>query len=247
MKDRFTHESNLGRKNIKTDIRFEVYERDNYTCQYCGGKFSDEMLSIDHLIPVSLGGHNEITNYVTCCRSCNSSKRNTPLEQFAKRINIQIESLPVHGDPIIDNHALPIEIRLLRKRIFDKIRKNEISAAGKSFQKKIEKAYRREFWQTDRGKALESEFPALPGHVRVMIPEIQTIAKNEREYLLLVELAKSANTRNLIGTILNIESDVEVALLSFENKSKDEALKKRIIQAKQRYMKELRRRGLLNV
>lgn len=61
MRDRFTHESSIGRKNINRDVRFEVYERDNYTCQYCGGKFDSESLSIDHLIPVTLGGHNEIT------------------------------------------------------------------------------------------------------------------------------------------------------------------------------------------
>lgn len=246
MKDRFTHESIIGRKAIKQAVRLEVYERDNYTCQYCGGKFSPELLSIDHLIPVSLGGQNEITNYVTCCRSCNSRKRNIPLEQFAKRIKVQIERLPVHGDPIIDNETLPIEIRLLRKRVFDRVRKSEISVTGKSFQKKIEKAYRREFWQTDNGKALESEFPNLPGHVRVMIPEIQTIAKDELEYLLLVELAKSANTRNLIGMILNSESGVANNLLSLERTTKDEALKKRIVQAKQRYIKELKRRGLFS-
>lgn len=245
MKDRFTHESSIGRKNINRDIRLEVYERDNYTCQYCGCKFDTESLSIDHLIPVRLGGHNEITNYVTACRSCNSRKNATPLEQFAKRINIQIEDLPIHGDPIIDNQALPVEIRLLRKRIFDRVRKGEINVTGKTAQKKIEKAFRREFWQTIRGKSLEAEFPNLPGHVRVMIPEIQTIAKDEREYLLLVELAKSANTRNLIGTILIGDCEVEKTLLSYKHHSKDDALKKRLGQAIERFKKELRRRDLL--
>ncbi len=246
MKDRFTHESSIGRKNVKQNVRIEVYERDNYTCQYCGVKFTPDALSVDHLIPVALGGRNEITNYVTACRSCNSSKRATPLEQFARRINIQVESIPVHGDPVIDNEELPIELRLLRKRIFDKVRKGELSATGKSTQKKIEKAYRREFWQTDAGKSLESEFPHLPGQVRIMLPEIQAIAKNEREYLLLVELAKSANTRNLIGTVLTSDCNVEDALRSFERSNKDEALKKRLIQAQQRFTKELRRRGLLS-
>lgn len=246
MKDRFTHESNIGRKNIERDIRAEVYERDDYTCQYCSGRFSPESLSIDHLVPVALGGRNEITNYITACRSCNSRKRATPLEQFAKRINIRIEDLPVHGDPVIDNEALPIEIRLLRKRIFDKVRGGEISVTGKGAQKKIEKAYRREFWQTEKGKILEAEFPNLPGHVRIMLHEIQTIGKNEREYLLLVELAKSANTRNLIGTVLTSDCDVENELLSFERNTKDEALKKRVVQAKQRFIKELRRRGMLS-
>lgn len=244
MKHRFTHESSIGRKNIPDKVRVQVYERDDYTCQYCGDRFSRELLSIDHLVPVALGGHNEITNYVTACRSCNSRKRATPLEQFAKSINIQIENIPVHGDPVIDNQALPIEVRLLRKQIFDKVRSGELAITGKAAQQKIEKAYRREFWQTARGKALEAEFPNLPGHVRVMLPEIQTIAKDEREYLLMIELAKSANTRNLIDTVLTSECEVESVLDTFEHGTKDEALKKRIVQAKQRFVKELRRRGI---
>jgi hypothetical protein len=167
-----------------------------------------------------------------------------PLPDFAGSINIDIEDISVHGDPVIDNKALPIQIRLLRKRIFDKTRKGEINITGKAAQKKIEKAYRREFWQTPEGKILELEFPSLPGQVRVMIPEIRTIAKNEREYLLLAELTKSANTRNLIGSILTTDSDIERRLDTIQSTTKDGALKKRIVQAQERFKKELRRRGL---
>lgn len=34
------------------------------------------MASIDHVVPVSLGGPNHIDNYVLCCRSCNTRKGN---------------------------------------------------------------------------------------------------------------------------------------------------------------------------
>jgi len=133
---------------------------------------------------------------------------------------------------------------LLRKRIFDKARTGEIRIAGKSAQKKIEKTYRREFWQTPEGKALEAEFINLPGHVRIMVPEIQTIAKTAREFFLLLELAKSANTRNLIGSILVAESDVEQRLLSIEARTNDTALKARIQQALNRFERECRKRNL---
>jgi hypothetical protein len=145
---------------------------------------------------------------------------------------------------VIDNKVLPIQIRLLRKRIFDKARKGEITITGKSAQNKLEKAYRREFWQTPDGQTLESEFPFLPGHVRVMIPEIQTIAKNEREYLLLIELAKSAGTRNLIGRALTGDIDVERRLDSIQISTNDMALRKRIMQAQDRFRKALRKRGI---
>jgi len=233
--DRFTRRSRTGRGNISRRLREEIYERDEYTCQFCQAQPGPEHLSIDHLDPIALGGLDEKTNYVTSCRKCNQMKAALPLSEFAKKIGIEIQALPVHGDPIIDNQTLPIEIRLLRKRIFDRIRVGELSVRGKSHQKKLEKAYRREFWQTPEGEALEAEFPSLPGQVRIMLPEIQTIAKSRNDYLLLLELAKSASTRNLIGTAIIGDQDVESALRAISEKTKDSALKKRIEQALKRF------------
>ena len=241
MKDRFTHHSRLGRGKIPREMRLRIFERDNFTCQFCGTQLSASLLTIDHLVPLSLGGLDEMTNYVSCCSSCNQHKANATLSDFAQTINISIDDLPVHGDPIIDNVALPIKIRLLRKRIFDKARIGELKITGKSSQKKLEKTFRREFWQIPEGKALEAEFVNLPGHVRIMIPEIQTIAKNVREFFLLLELAKSANTRNLIGSILVAESNVEERLRSIEARTNDTALKVRIQQALKRFECECRK------
>jgi len=244
MYDRFTRKSRVGRGTIPRPIREEIYRRDNYTCQFCGATPSRENLTIDHLIPLSLGGLDEMTNYVASCRECNQRKANLPLDHFAKSMAIRIEELPVHGDPVIDNTDLPLQLRLLRKRIIEKVRLGEVRITGRSAQWKLEKSYRREFWQTLEGQALEAEFPRLPGQVRIMIPEIQTVAKNEREYLLLVELAKSARTRNLIGTVLTRGCDVEDRVRSFERKTSDERLRRKLGWALGRFEKEVRRRGL---
>ena len=106
-------------------------------------------MTIDHLVPLAMGGLDEITNYVTCCRSCNSAKADKPLEEFVQLINLEIEDLPVHGDPIIDNERLPIEVRVIQKRIFDRMRSGQLNVKGRSAQRKIEKEYRREFWTTE--------------------------------------------------------------------------------------------------
>jgi len=135
-------------------------------------------------------------------------------------------------------------LRMVRKRIFDRMRSGELRISGRSAQKKIEKTYRSEFWQTARGKALQAEYPNLPGHVRMMIPEIQAIANNEREYHLLVELAKSARTRNLVGTILTKKTDVEQVVGSMREKNPDPALRKKLDQAWKRFEKEAKRRNL---
>lgn len=62
------------RKAIGKKLRFEVFKRDKFTCQYCGHKAPDVVLQVDHLQPVALGGANEILNLITSCVDCNSGK-----------------------------------------------------------------------------------------------------------------------------------------------------------------------------
>lgn len=63
-----------GREAIGKKLRFEVFKRDKFTCQYCGEKAPDVVLECDHLNPVAGGGGAEILNLVTSCRGCNSGK-----------------------------------------------------------------------------------------------------------------------------------------------------------------------------
>ena len=240
MKDRFTRKSSVERNRIRKSKRQAVYERDNFTCQFCGNALPSEKLTIDHIIPLSKGGVDEITNYVTACFECNQKKVDMPMGDFAKVIAIEIEDLPVTGDPVIDNSSLPIEIRLLRKKVYDKGREGSVNIRGRSFQKKVEKQYRREFWATEQGQELEEEFPNLPGQVRIMIPEIKTIAKTSKEARLLIELAKSAKTRNLIGNLLKEGVDIEKVLIDYQNKCRDEGMVKKINQALKRLSKALK-------
>ena len=62
------------RKSLKKGIRFEVFKRDSFTCQYCGAKAPDVILEVDHIIPVKEGGTDDIMNLVTSCRDCNRGK-----------------------------------------------------------------------------------------------------------------------------------------------------------------------------
>ena len=54
--------------------RFNVFLRDNFTCQYCHNKFSANELTFDHLIPKCLNGKTIWTNVVSACTSCNLRK-----------------------------------------------------------------------------------------------------------------------------------------------------------------------------
>lgn len=62
------------RKAISKKIRFEVFKRDSFKCQYCGRYAPDVILEVDHINPVSKGGDNDILNLVTSCRDCNAGK-----------------------------------------------------------------------------------------------------------------------------------------------------------------------------
>lgn len=62
------------RKAISKKLRFEVFKRDSFTCQYCGNKAPDVILEIDHINPVSKGGKNSILNLITSCFDCNRGK-----------------------------------------------------------------------------------------------------------------------------------------------------------------------------
>jgi hypothetical protein len=66
------------RKTIPLNIRWKVLKRDNYTCVKCGkspGKDKNIELEIDHIIPVSKNGSNEIENLQTLCYECNQGKK----------------------------------------------------------------------------------------------------------------------------------------------------------------------------
>jgi len=62
------------RKEISKRIRFEVFKRDNFTCQYCGQHPPSTILEVDHIVAVAGGGDNDETNLVTACFNCNRGK-----------------------------------------------------------------------------------------------------------------------------------------------------------------------------
>jgi hypothetical protein len=63
------------RTNIPRGLRHEVFKRDNYTCVECGAKKEDgATLHVDHKIPVSKGGTDELDNLQTLCSDCNLNK-----------------------------------------------------------------------------------------------------------------------------------------------------------------------------
>lgn len=66
-----------ARKPIPRRLRFEILRRDGHTCRYCGAAAPDAKLTVDHVVPLALGGTDDPTNLVTACAECNSGKAST--------------------------------------------------------------------------------------------------------------------------------------------------------------------------
>lgn len=66
--------------------RKNLYIRDNYTCGYCGKKFSLHNLNIDHIIPRSKGGKHVWENVICSCIKCNTKKGDMLLSECDMRL-----------------------------------------------------------------------------------------------------------------------------------------------------------------
>ena len=67
--------------------RFNVFLRDNFTCQYCLYKFSANELTFDHLVPRCLNGKTTWTNVVSACTSCNLKKGRRLLQSTGMQLS----------------------------------------------------------------------------------------------------------------------------------------------------------------
>lgn len=130
----------MSRKPLGKKLRFEVFKRDSFTCQYCGAKAPDVILHVDHLSPVSSGGSNDILNLITACDACNLGKgaraisdnaevekQRAQLEQLNER-RLQMEQMLAWREELrsIEDDALDAA----SQRWFDLAKPNATTEAG---------------------------------------------------------------------------------------------------------------------
>ena len=78
----------IKRRTIPPKLKLKVLKRDKYKCKMCGKSPSTDPeleLEVDHILPVSKGGENELDNLQTLCIYCNRGKGNDD------NLNIEME------------------------------------------------------------------------------------------------------------------------------------------------------------
>lgn len=86
--------------------RAEIFNRDHYTCQYCGKE--SRQLTLDHVIPRYRGGQHTWENIVSACAACNRRKAGrTPQEAGMKLVHKP-------APPRTNGFSLPYQYRDVR-------------------------------------------------------------------------------------------------------------------------------------
>jgi 5-methylcytosine-specific restriction endonuclease McrA len=81
---------------VKAYYRARASEAQNHRCCYCGTDMITEperknSLTLEHIVTRSHGGREHPDNYAAACRRCNTSRGNTQLEAYLKKIGLTVE------------------------------------------------------------------------------------------------------------------------------------------------------------
>jgi hypothetical protein len=114
---------------IGKSLRFEVFARDGFTCQYCGARPPDVILEVDHIHPVSKGGTDDTINLITSCYDCNRGKRAKVISAIAPRPDADLAMLKIQQE------SLEIERFLKAKKKRDRQLSLAVTAAQEEWCK----------------------------------------------------------------------------------------------------------------
>ena len=61
---------------VPNSVRYQVLKSANGKCMLCGASAAEAVLHVDHIVPRSEGGTNDIENLQCLCEQCNLGKSN---------------------------------------------------------------------------------------------------------------------------------------------------------------------------
>ena len=128
------------RKPLSKKIRFEVFKRDSFKCQYCGRSAPEVVLHVDHIKPVAEGGTNDLLNLITACADCNLGKGKRKLSDSSviEKQRKQLEEL--------NERREQLEMLVEWKQGLDKLGEREVEIVSDKFEDETS------FGISDKGK-----------------------------------------------------------------------------------------------
>lgn len=84
-------------------IRERVIARDGAICCYCEHPLSLGEITLDHLIPASLGGLFNFTNLTVACQPCNIRRQVSPFFQYIEQFHFSLAKLEKYEQLCFDN------------------------------------------------------------------------------------------------------------------------------------------------
>lgn len=78
---------------ISGAIQQRIWVRDQFLCLYCGQPMGKVQMTVDHFVPLEVGGGNTQENLISCCRACNKRKGKEEPESWCKRYGYDYEGL----------------------------------------------------------------------------------------------------------------------------------------------------------
>lgn len=110
----------MSRPLSKT-VRFEVFKRDLFVCQYCGQRPPAVILEVDHVIPISEGGSDDIHNLLTACFDCNRGKGARQLDVSPIDVAARRAALEERREQVRAYEMLLAEERASQDEIIDQV------------------------------------------------------------------------------------------------------------------------------
>lgn len=84
------------RYEISGAVQQKVWVADGYRCLYCRRPMGAVQLTIDHFLPLELGGANNTSNYLSACRKCNKDKGSQHPRDFCSDRGLDFDDFVVY-------------------------------------------------------------------------------------------------------------------------------------------------------
>lgn len=82
-----------AQRAISGAIQQQIWARDGFRCMFCGHPMGKVQLTVDHWIPLELGGKNEAENYISMCRAENKRKGSISPDKFCESMGYDYDGV----------------------------------------------------------------------------------------------------------------------------------------------------------